>query len=157
MDFDSVALDASSMAGPLEARLHAAVSRGFRRMVFAASDLVGHPQGVEAAVALVRGAGVRVQALRQLSDFEGLEGPLHEYKVTVAKGLLGLCRAIGAPMLLVSASGVPEAAADPVRVARDLGPGHTIVTILCDGGHKYASRFYNRDWLETKGLLQYAG
>lgn len=120
MDFDSVALDASSMAGPLEARLHAAVSRGFRRMVFAASDLVGHPQGVEAAVALVRGAGVRVQALRQLSDFEGLEGPLHEYKVTVAKGLLGLCRAIGAPMLLVSASGVPEAAADPVRVARDL-------------------------------------
>ena len=52
-------------------------------------------------------------------------------------------------------SGTNVAAA--IRVARDLGPGHTIVTILCDGGHKYASRFYNREWLETKGLLQYAG
>ena len=56
---------------------------------------------------------------------------------------------------LGSTSGTNVAAA--IRVARDLGPGHTIVTILCDGGHKYASRFYNREWLESKGLLQYAG
>ena len=56
---------------------------------------------------------------------------------------------------LGATSGTNVAAA--VRVARDLGPGHTIVTILCDGGHKYVSRFYNREWLESKGLLQYAG
>jgi len=37
-----------------------------------------------------------------------------------------------------------------------LGPGHTIVTVLCDGGHKYLSRFYNPEWLQQKGLLQYA-
>jgi cysteine synthase A len=43
-----------------------------------------------------------------------------------------------------------------VRVARDLGPGHTIVTILCDSGHKYLSRFYNLEWLAARGLDQYA-
>jgi len=43
-----------------------------------------------------------------------------------------------------------------VRVARELGPGHTVVTILCDGGAKYVSRLYNREWLATKGLLEAA-
>jgi len=43
-----------------------------------------------------------------------------------------------------------------VRVARDLGPGHVIVTILCDGGAKYQSRLFNREWLEQKGLASYA-
>ena len=33
-----------------------------------------------------------------------------------------------------------------------LGPGHRIVTILCDGGSKYRSRLFNREWLATKGL-----
>jgi cysteine synthase A len=44
-----------------------------------------------------------------------------------------------------------------VRVARDLGPGHTVVTLLCDSGSKYLSRLFNRDWLAQKGLLQAAG
>ena len=39
-----------------------------------------------------------------------------------------------------------------VRVARDLGPGHTIVTVLCDGGGKYQSRLFNRAWLRERGL-----
>ena len=42
--------------------------------------------------------------------------------------------------------------AGAVQTARALGPGHTIVTILCDSGHKYASRLFNRGWLEGKGL-----
>ena len=54
-----------------------------------------------------------------------------------------------------STSGVNVAAA--VRVARDLGPGHTVVTLLCDSGSKYLSRLFNRDWLAQKGLLQAAG
>jgi cysteine synthase len=41
-------------------------------------------------------------------------------------------------------------------VARDLGPGHTIVTVLCDGGAKYQSRLFNREWLELKGLAAHA-
>jgi cysteine synthase A len=53
-------------------------------------------------------------------------------------------------LFLGGTSGVNVAAA--VQVARELGPGHTIVTILCDSGHKYLSRFWNRDYLEQKGL-----
>lgn len=39
-----------------------------------------------------------------------------------------------------------------LEVARKLGPGHTIVTVLCDGGGKYRSSLFNRDWLAEKGL-----
>jgi cysteine synthase len=58
-------------------------------------------------------------------------------------------------LFLGSTSGLNVAAA--VRVARELGPGHTVVTVLCDGGAKYQSRLFNREWLEQKALLQYAG
>jgi cysteine synthase A len=54
-----------------------------------------------------------------------------------------------------STSGVNVAAA--VRVARELGPKHTVVTVVCDDGSKYLSRLYNRDWLAQKGLLEAAG
>ncbi|RYZ65389.1 MAG: pyridoxal-phosphate dependent enzyme, partial [Proteobacteria bacterium] len=57
-------------------------------------------------------------------------------------------------LFLGSTSGINVAAA--VRVARELGPGHTIVTILCDGGAKYVSRLYNRAWLVEKNLLDAA-
>jgi cysteine synthase len=40
-----------------------------------------------------------------------------------------------------------------VALARQLGPGHTIVTVLCDGGARYQSRLFNREWLAEKGLL----
>jgi len=39
-----------------------------------------------------------------------------------------------------------------VALAKEMGPGHTIVTILCDGGARYQSRLYNREWLASKGL-----
>jgi cysteine synthase A len=39
-----------------------------------------------------------------------------------------------------------------IRVARDLGPGHTIVTILCDGGSRYQSKLFNPEFLRGKGL-----
>jgi len=40
-----------------------------------------------------------------------------------------------------------------IALAKKLGPGHTIVTILCDGGARYQSRLYNPDWLASKGLM----
>jgi cysteine synthase A len=40
-----------------------------------------------------------------------------------------------------------------VSLAKKLGKGKTIVTILCDGGARYASRLFNSDWLEEKGLV----
>jgi cysteine synthase A len=39
-----------------------------------------------------------------------------------------------------------------VAVAKQLGPGHTIVTVLCDGGARYQSRLFNSAWLASKGL-----
>ena len=47
-------------------------------------------------------------------------------------------------------SGINVAAA--VRVAHELGPGHTIVTILCDRGGLYAQRLFNPAWLKEKGF-----
>ena len=55
-------------------------------------------------------------------------------------------------LFLGSTSGINVAAA--LRVARQLGPGHTIVTVLCDGGARYQSRLFNPTWLEQRGLAQ---
>jgi cysteine synthase len=46
--------------------------------------------------------------------------------------------------------GINVAAA--VAVAKQMGAGHTIVTVLCDGGARYQSRLFNQDWLKSKGL-----
>ena len=53
-------------------------------------------------------------------------------------------------LFLGGSAGINVAAA--VRVARDLGPGHTIVTVLCDGGDRYQSRIFNAKWIQSKGL-----
>ena len=55
-------------------------------------------------------------------------------------------------LFLGGSVGINVAAA--VETARRLGPGHTIVTVLCDSGDRYRSRLYDRDWLLTKGLRQ---
>ena len=39
-----------------------------------------------------------------------------------------------------------------VALAKQLGAGHTIVTVLCDGGARYQSRLFDREWLASKGL-----
>lgn len=40
-----------------------------------------------------------------------------------------------------------------VKAARTLGPGNTIVTVLCDGGRRHASKFYNAEVLRQHGLV----
>ena len=47
-------------------------------------------------------------------------------------------------------AGINVAAA--IRVAKAMGPGHTIVTILCDGGARYQSKLFNPEFLREKGL-----
>jgi cysteine synthase A len=42
--------------------------------------------------------------------------------------------------------------AGAMALARELGPGKTIVTILCDSGMRYLSSLFNPDWLQAKGL-----
>ncbi|MEM9494411.1 MAG: cysteine synthase A [Pseudomonadota bacterium] len=53
-------------------------------------------------------------------------------------------------LCLGGSSGINIAGAK--RLARDLGPGKTVVTILCDYGNRYASKLYNPEFLRSKGL-----
>ena len=53
-------------------------------------------------------------------------------------------------LLLGGSSGINVAGA--MRLARELGPGHTIVTILCDGGARYASKLFNPEFLRSQNL-----
>jgi cysteine synthase A len=53
-------------------------------------------------------------------------------------------------LLLGGSSGINVAGA--IRLAQTLGPGHTIVTILCDSGSRYQSKLYNPEFLKTKDL-----
>lgn len=53
-------------------------------------------------------------------------------------------------LCLGGSSGINVAGA--IRLARDLGPGHTIVTLLCDSGTRYQSKLFNPAFLREKGL-----
>ena len=53
-------------------------------------------------------------------------------------------------LCLGGSSGINVAGA--IRLARELGPGHTIVTVLCDGGQRYQSKLFNPEFLREKGL-----
>ena len=92
---------------------------------------------------------------RVTANLEGapLDDALHVTDVECVRTVYQLLREEG--LFLGSTSGVNVAAA--LQVARRLGPGHTIVTILCDTGAKYQSRLFNRKWLAEKGLLEAAG
>ena len=80
--------------------------------------------------------GAPIDTQFRISDEEGLEW---------VRRLLaeeGLCLGLS--------SGINVAGA--VALAKQLGPGKKIVTILCDTGFRYLSTLYNRQWLESKGL-----
>ncbi len=53
-------------------------------------------------------------------------------------------------LLLGGSSGINVAGA--IRLAKEMGPGHTIVTVLCDHGSRYQSKLYNPEFLKNKGL-----
>ena len=92
---------------------------------------------------------------RVTANLEGspLDDALHVTDIDCVRTVYQLLRDEG--LFLGSTSGVNVAAA--VQIARQLGPGHTIVTILCDNGAKYQSRLFNKKWLAEKGLLDAAG
>jgi cysteine synthase A len=80
--------------------------------------------------------GVTIDHAYQISDSEALTQvfDLVEHE--------GLC--------MGGSTGVNIAGA--IRLARDLGPGHTIVTVLCDHGSRYQSKLFNRAFLAERGL-----
>ena len=113
-------MDTISLAGPLEAKLAAVRAAGFGQIMLAARDIVGHPQGLDAAVAAVRQSGLRVTGFQVLRDFEGLSGHLHSYKVDIAQQMIRMAQALGARVLLACSSTSQHASTDAQDIARDL-------------------------------------
>ncbi len=54
-------------------------------------------------------------------------------------------------LFLGGSSGINVAGA--IEIAKELGPGHTIVTILCDSGQRYQSKIWNPEFLKSKDLV----
>jgi len=74
-----------------------------------------------------------------------------QYRISDAEGLEWTRRLLDEEGLCLGlSSGINVAGA--VRLARDLGPGKRIATILCDTGFRYLSTLYNDEWLAEKGL-----
>ena len=75
----------------------------------------------------------------------------HAFRVPDEEALPVLFRLLSEEGLcLGGSSGINVAGA--VQLARELGPGHTIVTVLCDSGTRYQSKLYNPDFLRGKSL-----
>ena len=87
---------------------------------------------------------------RITANLEGLL-PDYSYRIPDAEALpivFDLLETEG--LCLGGSSGINIAGA--MRMARDMGPGNTIVTILCDYGQRYQSKLYNPEFLKEKGL-----
>jgi len=117
---DDFGMDTISLAGPLEAKLKAIREAGFGQVMLSARDVVGHPDGLDAAVQAVKQSGLRVTGFQVLRDFEGLSGHLHDYKIDIAKSMLEMCAALGAKVLLVCSSTSTHATQDLDHIAADL-------------------------------------
>ena len=113
-------MDTITLAGSLESKLDANVAAGFTQITLWAKDLVGHPDGYEAALNEVRLSGLRVNAIQVMRDYEGLSGPLHRYKIETVKTMLKLCEAVGAERLLICSSTSAHASGDIDHIAADL-------------------------------------
>ena len=93
-------------------------------------------QALQIVIHVARDLGAPIDDAVKIPDPEALE---LIYDVLIHEGL-----SVG------TSSGINIAAA--VRVAKSLGPGHTVVTILADGGSRYQSKLFNVEFLRSKGL-----
>jgi cysteine synthase A len=103
--------------------------------------------------ALEMEGGSIAEGIGQVRITRNLEGftPDHSWNIHDEEALpiiFDLLREEG--LVLGGSSGINIAGA--IRLARELGPGHTIVTILCDYGTRYQSKLFNPDFLREKNL-----
>ena len=120
VDIRDFGMDTISLAGTLPAKLKAIRDAGFTQVMLMARDLMGHAEGPEDAVRVVKASGLRVTGFQVLRDFEGLSGHLHDYKIDIAKAMLEMCHSVGAKVLLICSSTSTHASSDPDVLARDL-------------------------------------
>ena len=87
---------------------------------------------------------------RITANLEGFK-PDFAYRISDAEALdIVFKLAMEEGMIMGGSTGINIAGA--MAMARDMGPGHTIVTILCDYGHRYQSKVFNPAFLRDKGL-----
>lgn len=82
-------------------------------------------------------------------DIDLVDGALH---ISDEKSIEMVYRCLDEEGLYLGASSCLNVVAAK-EVAEKLGPGHTVVTILCDGAYRYAERLFSRKWLQEKNLL----
>ena len=145
-------MDTATLAGPLDAKLAAIRGAGFSQVMVSASEVVGHPGGVDAGIRAVRDSGLAVTGLEMLRDFEGLDGQLHNYKVDVAKSMLQLCQDLGGRLLIVEASTSSHANTGADAIARDL---RALAMLAIPRGVSIA--FKGVSWSRTAGNFAAAG
>jgi cysteine synthase A len=81
-------------------------------------------------------SGVAIDDALRIPDAEALE---QVFSLLIHEGV-----SVG------GSAGINVAAA--IRLGQQMGPGHTIVTILCDGGSRYQSKLFNPEFLKSKNL-----
>jgi cysteine synthase A len=87
---------------------------------------------------------------RITANLEGLTID-HPYRISDEEMMLAIFDLLEHEGLVMGGStGINVAGA--IRMAKDLGPGHTIVTVLCDQGARYQSKIFNPEFLRGKGL-----
>jgi cysteine synthase A len=87
---------------------------------------------------------------RITANLEGLKID-HAYRVSDEEMLLAIYDLVEHEGLVMGGStGINVAGA--IRMARDMGPGHTIVTVLCDHGQRYQSKIFDPLFLTERGL-----
>jgi len=120
-----------TLADPMGSALYAWKTRG--ELVLEGSSIT---EGIGQSRVPGNLEGAPIDDAIQVTDEEALE---QVFDLTIHEGL-----SVG------GSAGLNVAAA--IRVARSLGPGHTVVTILCDGGARYQSKLFNPEFLRGKGL-----
>jgi sugar phosphate isomerase/epimerase len=120
LDMARFAMNTNTLAGTLEEKLRVVKGAGFGAIVLSGADLVGHPDGVEVAIELVNGSGLKVSAFQMLHDFEGLSGHMLDYKIDIARSLFDMMRAVDAPLLIVASTTSPHASGEASKIAADL-------------------------------------
>ena len=87
---------------------------------------------------------------RITANLEGFT-PDYQYQIPDAEALPYIFDLVeNEGLCLGGSTGINVAGA--IRLAKDMGPGHTIVTILCDYGNRYQSKLFNPEFLAAKGL-----
>jgi cysteine synthase A len=146
---------------------------GFTCAVGSGGTLAGvaealQPKGVKIALADPMGAGLYsyyttgeiamegssiAEGIGQVRITKNLEGfkPDFSYQITDTEALPYVFDLLHEEGLVLGGSSAINIAG-AVRMAKEMGPGHTIVTVLCDYGTRYQSKLFNPDFLREKDL-----